>query len=77
MGPRLRKLIGLFGLLAFMAAYVWAASLVAEHVPNHFGAQLIFYVVVGTFWFVPILPLITWMNHGVWRRSQIPRAPQA
>lgn len=61
---RVRKLIGLFGILAFIAAYVVLAVAVGEHVPKHWAAQLVYYVVVGTAWGVPILPLISWMNRG-------------
>lgn len=61
---RVRKLIGLFALLAFIAAYAVLAVTVGEHVPKHWAAQLAFYLVVGTAWGVPILPLISWMNRG-------------
>jgi hypothetical protein len=64
MTARLRKLIGLIGILAFLAAYVAIVAMVADHVPKPFVVQLIFYVVVGIGWGVPILPLISWMNRG-------------
>jgi hypothetical protein len=64
MSARLRKLIGLFGVLAFLAAYVVAVSKIADHVPKHWAAQLVFFVVAGLGWGVPILPLISWMNRG-------------
>lgn len=62
MSPRLRKLIGLFGIIGFLAAYVWLVSVVADHVPKQFAVQLVFFVVAGVGWGVPILPLISWMN---------------
>jgi hypothetical protein len=61
---RIRKLIGLFGILAFLIAYAVAAAMVGEHVPDHWAAKLAFYVVAGAAWGVPILPLIRWMNSG-------------
>lgn len=64
MSARIRKLIGLFAILGFMAAYVMAAATVADHIPDQFLVRLIFFVVVGTGWFLPILPLLTWMNRG-------------
>ena len=64
MSARVRKLIGLFGLLAFLTAYVVVATKVADHVPKHWAAQLVFFVVVGIGWGLPILPLIAWMNRG-------------
>jgi hypothetical protein len=64
MSARYRKLIGLLGVLAFLAAYVTAVTLVADHVPKQWAAQLAFYLVAGLGWGVPILPLINWMNRG-------------
>jgi hypothetical protein len=64
MPARLRKLIGLFGILGFLTFYVVGVIAVGEHVPAHWAAQIAFYAVAGTLWGVPILPLITWMNRG-------------
>ena len=64
MSARLRKLIGLFGILGFLAAYVAGVTMVADHVPKHWAAQTAFYLVAGLAWGLPILPLISWMNRG-------------
>jgi hypothetical protein len=64
MNPRIRKLIGLPLLVGFLVAWVVGATMVAERLPDNFVLQLVFYVVAGTFWFVPILPLIYWMSRG-------------
>ena len=64
MPARLRKLIGLFAILAFLVAYVVAATLVGERVPQHWAAQLAFYAVVGACWWIPLRPLFRWMNRG-------------
>jgi hypothetical protein len=61
---RTRKLIGLIGILAFLAGYIWLMATIGGHVPQHWAAQLAFYAVAGTAWGVPILPLISWMNRG-------------
>ncbi|MDB5424087.1 MAG: hypothetical protein JWQ29_1503 [Phenylobacterium sp.] len=68
MSERIRKLIGLVGILAFLAAYIVAMTLISDHIPDHWAARLVFYVVAGLSWGVPILPLISWMNTGRWRR---------
>jgi hypothetical protein len=61
---RVRKLIGLVGILAFIAAYVVLMSFIGEHIPDHWAAQVAFYAVAGLSWGIPILPLIAWMNRG-------------
>ena len=68
MSIRLRKLIGLVAILAFILAYMGVVIRVGEYVPQHWAAQLAFYVVAGVCWGIPILPLISWMNTGSWRR---------
>jgi hypothetical protein len=64
MTARVRKLIGLVGILVFVAAYALAASKIADHLPNNMAVQTVFYLVVGLAWGLPILPLIRWMNSG-------------
>ncbi|CAN7225880.1 DUF2842 domain-containing protein [Phenylobacterium sp. LjRoot225] len=64
MSARVRKFIGLIGILIFVAAYALAASKIADHLPNNIAVQLAFYVVVGMAWGLPILPLLRWMNSG-------------
>jgi hypothetical protein len=68
MSERMRKLIGLFGLMGFLAAYIVVVTLISDHIPDHWAARLAFYVVAGISWGIPILPLIAWMNTGRWRR---------
>jgi hypothetical protein len=64
MSARVRKFIGLFGILIFVSAYALAASKIAEHLPDNIAMELAFYLVVGTAWGLPMLPLIRWMNSG-------------
>jgi len=64
MSPRARKFIGMFGVLGFLAAYVGLVAILADHVPDHWAARLVFFVTAGVAWGVPILPLIRWMNRG-------------
>lgn len=64
MPARIRKLIGLVGLLVFLAAYIGAAANIADRVPKHWAAQLAFFVIAGLGWGLPVFPLIAWMNRG-------------
>lgn len=62
MSPRVRKFIGMLGILGFLAFYVVAISTIGDHVPDHWAAKLVYYALAGTFWGVPLFPLIRWMN---------------
>lgn len=64
MTARVRKFIGGFAMLAFIVAYVWAATTIAGHLPDNGAIKLAFFAIVGMLWGVPILPLISWMNRG-------------
>ena len=64
MSARVRKAIGSAGILVFLAFYMWAISTVGDHVPRVWFAQLAYYLVAGTAWGAPIIPLIAWMNRG-------------
>jgi hypothetical protein len=64
MPARVRKFIGLFGILGFLAAYVAAVSMLADHVPKQGPWQFFFFLVTGVAWGVPIFPLISWMSRG-------------
>ncbi|HEY3949033.1 DUF2842 domain-containing protein [Phenylobacterium sp.] len=64
MHPRLRKLIGLFGILGFLVFYVGLVVRGARFVPEHGPWQFAYFAVAGVLWGVPILPLISWMNRG-------------
>ena len=67
MNERVQKLIGLMGIMVFLAAYIIAVTLVSDHIPQHWAARMAFYVIAGIGWGIPILPLISWMNTGRWR----------
>lgn len=62
MSPRLRKFIGLIGILAFCGLYVAVVATLGDYVPDHWAVQLLYYGVAGTAWGVPLFPLIRWMN---------------
>jgi hypothetical protein len=64
MSARLRKAIGGAAMLVFLAAYIWAMTTLGQKVPNQALAKLAFYLVAGTAWGLPLIPLIAWMNRG-------------
>ena len=62
MPVRLKKLIGLFGILGFLSVYVAGVIMLGEHLPDHWLARLAFYGIAGIVWGFPLFPLISWMN---------------
>jgi hypothetical protein len=70
MSTRLRKLIGSLGVLAFLTAYIVVAVTVADHLPSQPLVQLLYFVVVGMAWGVPILPLFRWIETGSFRKPR-------
>jgi Protein of unknown function (DUF2842) len=64
MNPRLRKLIGLVGILAFLTAYVVLVITLGEHIPDNWAAKLAYFGLAGVVWGLPLFPLIRWMNEG-------------
>ena len=66
MNARTRKAFGCFVLLAYLVLYAALAAMlgsyVLAHAPN--WAALIYYVVAGVIWVVPLKPLFAWMNRG-------------
>ena len=64
MPRRLRSFVGSVLILIFLAGYVWAATAIADRLPNDMRIKLVFFAVAGVGWGLPILPLMTWMNRG-------------
>ncbi|MFM8753728.1 MAG: DUF2842 domain-containing protein [Phenylobacterium sp.] len=64
MQPRLRSFVGSMAILVFMAVYIWAATLVADRLPDNMAIKMLYFAVAGLGWGLPILPLISWMNRG-------------
>jgi hypothetical protein len=62
MPVRLKKLIGSGLMLLFLFAYVCVVVAVADHLPDQWFVKLIFFLLAGTLWGAPLIPLITWMN---------------
>ena len=64
MTARVRKLVGLVGILAFLLFYIGLIANLARYVPQHRIWQAVFFILAGVLWGVPILPLISWMGRG-------------
>jgi len=62
MPTRVRKIIGSFAILAFLAGWIWAATAIGAVLPQHWAAWVIFYPIAGTAWGLPLIPLLSWMN---------------
>ena len=60
-----RRIIASIVLLLFLAFWVWAAATIGSQLntaPK--WLTLIFYVVAGIGWAVPLKPVFNWMNSG-------------
>ena len=62
MSPSLRKLVGMVAILAFLFGWVVGALAIADYLPKHPAAALIFFLVAGLGWGLPLFPLLSWMN---------------
>lgn len=59
----MRKIIASLGLLTFMFVYIVIVARIGSQFTNANGfLQLIFYVMAGFCWIIPIKPLFKWMN---------------
>ena len=64
MPARVRKLIGLFAVLVFLAAYVAVVIAIGDRLPRHWLVQLAYFSIAGFAWGLPLIPLFRWMNRG-------------
>jgi hypothetical protein len=62
MSPRIKKVVGSFAILLFLAIYAMAAVSLHELLPDSFLLELVYFAVAGTAWGVPLIPLLSWMN---------------
>jgi membrane protein implicated in regulation of membrane protease activity len=63
MPQRVRKLIGLTGLVVYLLTYVFAAAALGGLFQNKpWWAQIAYFAVAGMIWVLPLKPLFTWMN---------------
>lgn len=64
MNKRIRKAVGGIGILAFLFLYAVVAVTIAGHLPDSKAIQMIYFVVAGVAWGLPLVPVIKWMEGG-------------
>lgn len=62
MSPRLKKLLGLFLLLPALLVYFGAVVTLADMLPSHWLVKLIYFVIAGLLWALPMIPFMRWME---------------
>ncbi len=62
MKPRVKKLIGLIVLLPGLLIYFGAVVTLADRLPDFWLARLIYFMVTGLAWALPVIPLLSWMS---------------
>lgn len=64
MNASARKALGCFVLLAYLTVYAAAAATLGGFLEPRlpFWAEMLFYVVAGVAWVIPLRRLFTWMN---------------
>lgn len=59
----MRKPVAVLVMLTFMALWIWGAGTVGSRLTEASGwLQLVYYVVAGFGWILPLRPLLKWMN---------------
>lgn len=64
MPVRMRRLVAMVGIVAFLAFYVWAALEIHARLPQSVWVDLVFFAVAGLAWGLPLFPLIRWAEKG-------------
>lgn len=64
MTKRVRKALGGLGIILFLLFYAVAAVTVAGWLPDNKAIQMIYFIVAGVVWGVPLIPVIKWMEGG-------------
>lgn len=60
-----RRIVASFVLLVFLAIWIWGASTIGSHLATGpKWVSLVFFVVAGIGWVLPLRPLFKWMNAG-------------
>lgn len=68
MTPSWRKPAGMLIILLLILLWCVAIASLSGTIGRWHGAvQLLFYVVTGIVWIVPLKPLLRWMETGRWR----------
>lgn len=76
MHPRLRRFVACVTVLAFLFFWIWGAISIADMLPDIWWVDMIFFVVAGTGWGLPLIPLLRWAEKPVpGKGTAIPRDP--
>jgi len=69
--PRPRPTIAIFMILGVIAVWALLVASVSPLVSQWPGAiQLVFYVVAGFVWVLPLKPILRWSETGRWREDR-------
>ena len=69
--PSWRKPVGMLGLLAYLALYALAIASFADTLATlPTFAAVLFYMIAGVAWLLPLRPLFLWMNTGRWTHHE-------
>jgi predicted membrane channel-forming protein YqfA (hemolysin III family) len=72
--PRPRPTIGIFLILSVIAVWALLVASLADVVARWPGLlQLLFYIITGFIWVLPLKPIMRWSETGRWRED--PRKP--
>jgi hypothetical protein len=66
--PPARSVIGIFAVLALIAAWAVIVASFSEQIGRlWFPLQLLVYIVAGLVWIFPAMPIMRWTVTGRWR----------
>ena len=63
--PRTKKLIGILVFLPGMLLYVGLVVTLSDFLPAHWFVYLVYYIIMGIVWALPLKPAMAWMNRPV------------
>lgn len=67
--PQNRNLIGMFGIIAWIIAWIAAIVYFAETISRWpVLTQAVFYLVTGLIWILPLGGVMRWMATGSWKK---------
>lgn len=60
MPPRARRFVAFLAVIAFLAFWVWGSISISELLPDHALVKMVFFIVAGMGWGLPLIPLLRW-----------------
>ncbi len=55
-----RRAVAALGIIVFATAYIAIAATIADYLPANTWVQLVYFLLVGVLWGVPLFPLLRW-----------------